>query len=356
MTRLGKILDIDAVPQNPEDAADYWAAKRMLGTLTPREEARFLAWLDDPANASAYAVVDEVASSTQAITADPVVTAMRADALRAGPGARPSGWKIAAAVAASVVVVGVGVASLRAVESGRPDSVFAATEGRWVSAEAKRYETLVGERRDIRLDDGSVVSLNTGTIIEVAYTAAQRDVRLLQGQALFQVAPSARWPFIVAAGDRAITAVGTAFDVRLEGDDTRIVLVEGKIRVAPLQRQGFERLIPALGEEGLAEGQQLIATTNAPVVVNAADVARVTSWRSGQIIFRDDTIASAVSELNRYSDRPIIVADPRVAALKVSGVFWTERPEKFTEAVTALFPVEAAETGESTVLSWRGGV
>ena len=126
------------------------------------------------------------------------------------------------------------------------------------------------------------------------------------------------------------------------------------MRVAPLQRRGLQRLIPALGDDDLIAGQQLISTQGVPaVVVNSADVPRVTSCRNGQVIFRDDTIATAVAELNRYSERPILVTDPRVASLKVSGVFGTARPENFIAAVTDMLPVEATKSGDATVLNWR---
>lgn len=355
MTRSSHIPSFDAVPPSPDDAADYWTAKRLLGTLTARDETRFLAWLEDPANAEAYAEVQGVASVVGDIAADPAILAMRAEALKAGPTPKTMSWRAIAAVAAGVVVVaGAGVVGLRSLDNPSHPGVVATQSGAWVVPGTKRYETQVGERRDVRLDDGSVISLNTGSVIEVAYTSARRDVRLLRGQALFQVAHNAKWPFVVAAGDRAVTAVGTAFDIRLEGDEVKIVLVEGKVRIAPLRRQGLQRLIPALGDDDLTAGQQLSSALDAPsVTVNAADVPRVTSWRNGQVIFRDDPLAAAAAELNRYSERPIVVTDPRVAGLTVSGVFGTSRPENFIAAVTVMLPVEATTSGDAVVLTWR---
>jgi transmembrane sensor len=149
--------------------------------------------------------------------------------------------------------------------------------------------------------------------------------------------------------------VGTAFDVRGDGGQVKVVLVEGKVRVDPIRHEGLEKLIPQLAEEQLTAGEQLVASPGAgPVVVAAADIQRATSWRSGQVIFRDDTLAAAVAELNRYSDKRIEVDDPRLAVLRVSGVFSTDRPENFVAAVTTFYSIKAIQTAPGvTELAWR---
>ena len=134
-----------------------------------------------------------------------------------------------------------------------------------------------------------------------------------------------------------------------------VVLVEGKVRVAPLRNQGLARLLPQLGGEDLTAGEALSATTGSPkVLVATADVQQATSWNSGQVIFRDDSLASAVDELNRYSDSRLLVTDPRVAALKVSGVFRTDRPQNFVAAITTFYPIKAVSVAPGvTRLTWR---
>ena len=121
-----------------------------------------------------------------------------------------------------------------------------------------------------------------------------------------------------------VTAIGTAFDVRLDGSVVSVVLVEGKVKVEPLHLKGLERLVPHLAEEVLAPGERLVARQGvAEVRIAAADVQEATRWTEGQIIFRDDLMSAAVGELNRYSETRLFVTDPRVAGLKVSGVFST---------------------------------
>jgi transmembrane sensor len=220
---------------------------------------------------------------------------------------------------------------------------------------SERYETHIGERRQVRLSDGSIVTLNTGSLVEVAYTAQRRNVRLLRGEAMFKVAHNAQWPFVVTAGDRDVTAVGTAFVVRVDGPAIKVVLVQGKVKVDPLRPVGLARVIPQLSEDDLTPGEQLIAFEGRrKVTIATADVQRALSWENGQVIFRDDTIQTAVAELNRYTDTRILVGDPHILALTVSGVFNARRPEDFVAAVTSFYPIVAVHpSADVTELRWR---
>jgi transmembrane sensor len=196
--------------------------------------------------------------------------------------------------------------------------------------------------------------LNTASSIEVDFTDERREVRLFQGQALFEVAKDARRPFVVSAGDRFVTALGTAFDVRIDAGRIDVVVIEGRVAVDPVKRTGLGRFIPALARQEVHPGEELTSFGDRPASVAAADVERITSWRRGQVTFRDDTIAAAVAEMNRYSPRPIIVTDPRVGNLRISGVFGLIRPENFVAAIVAHYPVDAQrDARDATVLSWR---
>jgi len=202
------------------------------------------------------------------------------------------------------------------------------------------YVTGIGETRTVTLDDGSRVTLNTASVLDVAFSAAERDVRLAEGQAMFQVAKDAARPFVVAAGDRRITAVGTAFDVRVDRDRVAVVLVEGHVVVDPLKPKGLAGFIPRLGRYDLNAGEQLVAASNEAVAVRTTDAERVTSWQQGQLIFRHDTIASAVAEMNRYSTVQLVVTDPQIANLRISGVFKTSTPDNFIAALTSAYPID----------------
>lgn len=333
---------LQTLPADAGEAAAYWVSRRRLGLMTARDEAAFEAWMADEDNARAFSETNGLVEQTGSIAAMAQVRAMREAALALRP-ERPSlPWtRIAAALIAVVL-------------AGGTMMLWTAPQQQPVAPTVKRYATKVGQRFDVRLEDGSVVALNTASVVEVAYSAGRRDVRLLQGQALFTVAKNKDRPFIVTAADRQVKAVGTAFDVRLDRGRVDVVLVEGRVVVEPLRREGLQRLVPALGRQTLDAGEVLTASAGAPVLLAAADVSRATSWRQGQVIFRDNTVAEAVAEMNRYADRQLVIEDPRIADLRISGVFATEREENFVAALRNFYPIEAqVRSPRVTVLTWR---
>nr|WP_246623831.1 FecR domain-containing protein [Sphingomonas colocasiae] len=221
-------------------------------------------------------------------------------------------------------------------------------------ATADRYVTKVGERREITLADGSRVALNTGSILEVDYSRERRDVRLLAGQALFHVARDKGRPFVVAAGNRLITATGTAFDVEVgKGGGVAVLLVEGHVRVDAARPRGLARVLPWLDREDLEPGERLTAAAGGGTVVAPGDIERETAWNRGVLIFRDDRLADAVAEINRYSTTMLVIEDPKIGDLLVSGVFPAGREEDFVAALTAFYPVEAHRRSPGAiVLRW----
>ncbi|HYG27216.1 MAG TPA: FecR domain-containing protein [Caulobacteraceae bacterium] len=336
-----------AAIHTPEEGATYWVARRRLGLMSAADEAAFAAWRADPANAAALADIDGMVDEVGAVAAFSEVRAMRQAALAIAPPRRISG-RLAGSIAASLVALvlaGTWAVNLPAA----PVSPAVAT-----AVPTQRYVTGVGEQRTMKLTDGSTVALNTASVVEVAYSASRRDIRLLQGQALFEVAHNPARPFVVAAADRRITALGTRFDVRLDGPATTVVLVEGRVKVEPLRPVGLDRLAPVLARRTLEPGEVLVAEPGEGVEVAVADTEQATSWRRGQVIFREDTIGEAVAEMNRYADTQLVVDDPRIAALKISGVFGVTREENFLAALTSFYPIEAVERSPRvTALRWR---
>lgn len=279
----------------------------------------------------------------------PRIREMRSAALEATRNRRrPAGRRriVGTALAASFLGALLWVSAL-AVGPNRPATTL--TEN------VRRFETAVGQRRDVILSDGSRVTLNTASLIEVRYSAARRDIKLLAGQALFQVAKNPDRPFVVSARDRQVTALGTAFDVWIQGDGRlQVLLVEGHVRVDPVRPKGIARLIPALARTDLTAGEQLLADASGDADVVAADVERDTAWNRGVLIFRNDSVGDAVREINRYSKVPIVVDDPGVASLKVSGIFPTASRADFVAALEALYPVRSeAARGGTVRLGWR---
>jgi transmembrane sensor len=254
-----------------------------------------------------------------------------------------------------VLVLGAGLGTVTAVTSPAQSRIgaVAAQFAPSLPRNAALYRTAVGERSTVVLPDGSVATLNTDSVLKVAYSGAERGVRLLKGQALFEVAKNARIPFQVYAADRRITAVGTVFDVRLQGEEVKVALVEGIVKVAPLERPGPAAPAPQVT---MTAGEVLDAPPSAAMTVRTADIARAVSWKDGVAVFDDQPLAEAVAEMNRYTARPVVLADPAIGSLRVSGVFRTGDPDRFAAAMTEVFPLRAERRFDgSTELRRAGG-
>lgn len=327
----------------PHEQAIDWLAREDEGCLTPEEQAQLQAWLDaDPDRPALYERVRGAVGAPNRYSAHPQMMEMRSAALAAlGQRPRRSAWVAAAAAAVAFVVLGTGWAALWPDTNPNVSRLeqAAAPLTPALNPNAAIYRTAVGERTSVKLPDGSVAILNTDSVVKVAYTGRERGVRLVRGQALFQVAHNKRAPFQVYAGDRRITAVGTTFDVRLDRQKVKVTLVDGVVRVARVARTVSPSAPPAQ-QVTMSAGELLEAGPTAAMTVRPADVAAQTSWQSGQLVFKSATLAEAVAEVNRYTDRPLAIADPAIAGYRVTGVFRTADPARFAAAVTEVLPVE----------------
>lgn len=232
------------------------------------------------------------------------------------------------------------------------------------------YSTALGERLTVTLKDGSEVTLNTQTALETVFDATQRKILLKRGQAIFEVAKDPSRPFVVEAQGQRFMAVGTAFDVRVDGKRVQITMMEGTVRVEPVAQSDGSTKWPSPDQGDLqATGasanvaapraaKQLLLTAGEQLTVESDNVQRhrvtdaehVTSWRSGQVIFENTRLADAVTELNRYSDTKIEIGDPQLAELKLSGAFATGKTAVFIEALTTYFPVEVIHSDQRGII------
>ena len=199
--------------------------------------------------------------------------------------------------------------------------------------------TGIGERSAVRLPDGSVATLDTDSQIRVAYSSRERAVYLLKGQALFDVAHDREMPFQVYAKGQRITAIGTIFNVRIEGERVKVSMVEGSVRVRAHTLPGKNPSAP-VQELTLSAGELAVVAPEMPLVVKAVDSRQIASWRDGLLVFNDTPLSDAVAEINRYNTRTIAIADTAVGAYRVSGVFKSNDVEHFARAMAEVFPIE----------------
>ena len=348
--------------QSIGDQAAFWLVR--LGALdcTPEDRFAFEAWKQqDPAHERMFLRLQRGNALVDRHMTDSRIVAMLEEARaerHAGERSLAAALRTTGgltALAASIVVAA--VAAFVAVPSLRPSSDIEA----FTPGDVEVFETSVGERSVITLADGSIVSINTNSLVEVSFSASERLVKLLRGQAYFEVAEDVYRPFVVQAGDQRVVALGTAFDVRFyRKDRVEITLVEGRVEVNDVSRA--RGTFPRKGGQApvdpiaLTPGHRLIArAASAPEVV-VTDTVEETSWRSGQLLFRERPLASAVEEINRYSLQKLVLADdPRVRALAVSGVFNSGgRASSFVNALQELYPLHARRTGRDEImLVWR---
>ncbi|ARS26249.1 FecR family protein [Sphingomonas sp. KC8] len=211
-----------------------------------------------------------------------------------------------------------------------------------------RYETATGETRVVRLDDGSRITLNTNSLVAVDYAPKERRVRLLRGEALFEVSKDSRRPFIVAHEGGLVRALGTAFVVRDDPQQVSVTLIEGRVEVtrdAPDARKGAVRIAI------LSPGERITVTPKAGAVVDHPSLNIITAWRKGEVMFDDTRLIDAASEYNRYIRGTEIVVDPSVASLSLSGVFTTRDPMQFAETVAALHNIQVRQLGNEIHIS-----
>ncbi len=320
------------------EAASYWFVKHDADALPPEDRRAFEAWLAaDPAHREAYDRTQSMWDNFEQ-EADPAeLRALRTAALAVAP--TPRRWPRVAAVVFACGIAAYAASSLNSSRHSRLDLPATAS----VPAPMEKYSTAHNERSTVTLSDGTVVTLNLGTTLDVAFTPAERFVRITQGQAFFEVAKNPHRPFVVAAADRRVTALGTQFDVRLDPDRVEVVLLEGKVSVDHDSPTMLERLNIRKAHVELKPGEKLVAALGEPVTVTDTNAQRVTSWRQGWVVFENETVGNAVAELNRYADHPLTVSDESVRNLRLSGVFRVGQPDRFAAIIQELLPVKAVE-------------
>lgn len=220
------------------------------------------------------------------------------------------------------------------------------------------YSTAVGELDTVSLPDGSRVTLNTDTRIHVNLSDKERRIDLRRGEAFFVVAKDATRPFVVYADDKRVTAVGTQFSVRRDADDIKVVVTEGHVKLeqaSPVLE--LAKLVgkPSRPATALAAGA-VARTAKSDVLVqtgSAPDVEQLLSWRTGYLIFEATPLADAVAEFNRYSARQIVIDDPSLSALRISGNFRSSNSDGFLWLLKSGFHVEIAEEGDRVHLNAR---
>jgi len=206
---------------------------------------------------------------------------------------------------------------------------------------ADTYSTGIGEQRTIALADGSTVELNARSSLRVHLTDRQRDVTLLEGQALFRVAKDAQRPFVVRAGDAHVRAVGTEFDVYRKQSETVVTVVEGRVETYDDSGRGVE------GPIVLSAGERLTVLPYTVTKPTRADPSVATAWLQKRLIFEETPLSEVAEEFNRYNRRPLSIEDRDLRLLKISGVYSSTDPASLINFLRSQSSIQVVETDKN---------
>jgi transmembrane sensor len=313
-----------------EEAA-AWFARRRDGARTPGEEALFEEWHGrSEAHARAYAETETLWQQCERLQNSVRLREMTAADMAATAPPRRSAaavWRWRPVLGAACVIAVVATAGITLLPrlSG-PASVT--------------YMAGLGEQRTEQLPDGTRVTLNTQTELQVRYGRQRREIVLQQGEAMFDVVHDATRPFVVTAGDGSTVDLGTQFEVRKENDAAIVTLLEGRVEVAA----AGERRQLAPGEQA-AYGARL-----AGLSVRKVDPASVTAWLRGRLDFNGMPLAEAIADANRYSAIKLRLGDAKLADLPVGGSFRAGDNAAIAAALSAVFPVRVARNDAHEIL------
>jgi transmembrane sensor len=210
------------------------------------------------------------------------------------------------------------------------------------------YTTDVGGHEIAPLPDGTKVELNTDTRLRADVTRDHRQVWLDKGEAYFEVAHDKAHPFTIYAGKRKVTVLGTKFSVRRAGDEVQVTVVQGKVRVDPIEApKPTPATVLTAGQIAIAKGAA--ATLVTPKTVPEA--AKELSWRQGMLVFDQYTVERAAAEFNRYNRRKIVVTSPDAGAIRIGGTFETDNIDGFVELLQQGYGLKIEKTDDEVKIT-----
>jgi transmembrane sensor len=362
-----------------DDVALDWFVRRR-GPGTPADDAAFTAWLEqDPAHRAAYERHEQDWDALDALPAAGIAQ-LRADLNRDLQAEQRSSRRASTRAATQAPSTRAHSAGWRAwlMQGTFAFALVLACGGGYLAWDhwqrqpvfTQQFASARGQQLDITLPDGSRLRLDTATRAEVTLYRTRREVRLPEGQAVFQVQNDATRPFDVLAGPLRVTVIGTRFSVRhtpgmTQDGGVRVAVEEGRVRVAraaagaatgAASRSGFEPsgALPSADAIELGAGQQVAsdATGRLGSIAQVAS-AGIAPWREGRISFQDTPLSAAIAEFERYGPTGLVIADPEVGALRLTGTFDPMRTGNFKLALPRVLPVQLRAQGDTVEIVRR---
>lgn len=317
-----------------EEAAD-WVLRLNAAPDDAALRQKFDQWLAIPGHAAAWAEVWQTWDALGAIAHDsvgpgpgvaPARVAMRPTKTgQAARSARPTRWP------RRIKVLGAGITAIWIAWIAVPHAIIA--------MEAD-YRTATAQRETIQTRDGSTVDLAGASAIATDIGLAERRVRLLKGEAFFDVARDSTRPFVVDAAGVEVTVLGTAFNVLVTSESTTIALLHGSVRAMPASRAAKGAAATIILEPG--QKITILHSTGATFVTPIAAV-EIGAWREGLVFMDDLPFAEAAEIIGRYHPAWISIPEDALAVRRVSGLIDLSDPEAALALLAGLFGAKVRE-------------
>jgi transmembrane sensor len=305
---------------DPVGEAVRWQVRLTSGEATEAERRAFADWRRVPEHAAAYAEIDALW--------DVLGTALTAPAKVVPLPARP---RLAGRFAMGVQQMMAAAASL---------AIIVLTGYQYQHVWQYDHVTQGTERRTVTLADGTVVQLNTGTALDVDYQPGLRRVKLLRGEAFFDVVHNPARRFVVDAGNGDVTVLGTAFSVRRDSDGAQVIVQRGKVRV----RSGRDVV-------DIVPNQSVAYASGHEGPVSTLDAGNALAWSRGRLIFENKPLGEVIASIDRYYPGILILTDRKAAAKRVNAVVDLGRIDEWLDALKGSQGVSAHHLPGVTILS-----
>lgn len=289
----------EPLPRSIAEQAADWILRREAG-FSPQESESFELWrLADARHEEALSRLGDLWRELDEVKVPVCVPSPVPPVRRAVPPPRWT-WALAASLAL----------------------VWLASGTQWLARLGADYSTEVGEQRTLHLDDGSMVTLDSNTALDLDFTADRRSLRLLAGRALFIVHPDPKRPFVVEAGQGQATALGTRFTVATDDDGSDVIVTEHSVAVR------LNETRPTV----LTEGRAMRWNQRGAEKVRRVDIPASMAWTDGQLVASGAPLRDVVAEIGRYR-RGYVGLMGEAGSIRVSGVYDLTRPDDAIEAL-----------------------
>lgn len=295
------------------DEAAQWFVRLQDGELSAQERQRFEAWrAQRPEHQYEFDVLQGLWNAAD------LLPKARLQALGDAPIERPLRRAVLRyALAASAVAVALGLGLFLTLNQTKSYNA--------------EFTTRLGEHRQVTLPDGSLIDLNSRSVVAVHYEQGNRGVELKQGEAMFNVEHDLDRPFVVTAGAGQVTVTGTRFDVRRDDEQTRVAVEAGTVKVQGRVSDQVVTLTAGRGTHVDPQGRVAAAY--------AVNPAELTAWRSGKLVFNNAALSDVAREVSRYREQPLRVGTASVGNLRLTSVFKTSDTEALLKALPHILPV-----------------